>query len=124
MSARTAAATLMMTALLSGLPPVVAAQAPKSAQPAPAAAATPGQTLVERQSAMETRQRLRELLSELPPSLAQVLQLDPSLASNADYLTPYPALAAYLHQHPEVARNPSFFLGDPRFGGSELNQRR
>ena len=28
-----------------------------------------------------------------------------------DYLAPYPALAAFLQQHPEIVRNPSYFLG-------------
>jgi hypothetical protein len=32
--------------------------------------------------------------------------------TQADYLTPYPALVGFLQKHPEVARNPSFFLGD------------
>jgi hypothetical protein len=30
-----------------------------------------------------------------------------------DYLAPYPALAAFLKQHPEISRNPTFFLGRP-----------
>ena len=36
---------------------------------------------------------------------------DPSLLTRADYLGPLSALAAFLQQHPEIARNPSFFLG-------------
>ena len=32
-----------------------------------------------------------------------------------DYLAPYPALVAFLQQHPEIARNPSFFLGNFTF---------
>jgi hypothetical protein len=31
----------------------------------------------------------------------------------ADYLAPYPALQAFLTQHPEIVRNPTFFLGRP-----------
>ena len=67
------------------------------------------------ENARETRDRLRELLEQYPPSLAQVLRLDPSLISRADYIAPYPRLAAFLAQHPEVAHNPSYFIGDPRF---------
>jgi hypothetical protein len=40
-----------------------------------------------------------------------VLRLDPSLLTRPDYLTPYPTLATFLSQHPEVAHNPVFFLG-------------
>jgi hypothetical protein len=58
-----------------------------------------------------TRLRLHELLREQPPAVGEVLRHDPSLMNRPDYLAPYPALAAFLQQHPEIARNPSFFLG-------------
>ena len=58
-----------------------------------------------------TRMRLHQLLREHPPAVGEVLQRDPSLMNRPDYLTPYPALAAFLQQHPEIARNPSYFLG-------------
>jgi hypothetical protein len=38
------------------------------------------------------------------------LRLDPTLLTDATYLQPYPALAAFLAQHPEIAHNPSFFF--------------
>jgi hypothetical protein len=69
------------------------------------------------ENARETRDRLRELLDQYPPSLAQVLRLDPSLLARVDYVAPYPRLAAFLAQHPEVAHNPGYFIGDARFGG-------
>jgi hypothetical protein len=62
-------------------------------------------------NAPETQSRLYELLQEYPPSLGQVLSLDPTLLTNQAYLEPYPALAAFLAQHPEIAHNPGFFLG-------------
>lgn len=124
MRLRTAGATLMMTALLSGLPPSrVAAQARASQTTSQTAPAKQPEVVIDRQNASETRERLRELLNEFPPALAQVLRLDPTLISNSDYLAPYPSLAAYLRQHPEVARNPSFFFGDVRFSGYEANNR-
>ena len=58
-----------------------------------------------------TRMRLHQLLRELPPAVGEVLQRDPSLMNRPDYLAPYPALTAFFQQHPEIARNPSFFLG-------------
>jgi hypothetical protein len=54
------------------------------------------------------------LLRQYPPSLSEVLRLDPSLLTNQAYLAPYPTLAAFLAQHPEVAHNPGFFVGDVR----------
>ena len=71
-------------------------------------------------SAEETRRDLEELLKQYPPSLPRVLRLDPTLLSNPEYLKPYPALAAFLAQRPEVVHNPGYFFGpydnsyDPR----------
>jgi hypothetical protein len=62
-------------------------------------------------NAPDTQRRLYELLQQYPPSLGQVLNLDPTLLTNQAYLEPYPALAAFLAQHPEIAHNPGFFLG-------------
>ena len=72
-------------------------------------------------SADETRRDLEELLKQYPPSLPRILRLDPSLLNSPEYLKPYPALAAFLAQRPEVAHNPGYFFadydgnGDPRY---------
>ena len=73
-------------------------------------------------SAEETRRDLEELLKQYPPALPRILRLDPSLLSSPDYLKPYPALAAFLAQNPQVGHNPGYFFseydsnsGDPRF---------
>jgi hypothetical protein len=77
--------------------------------------------------ARSTRDRLQQILRQLPPAVGEVLRRDPSLLNRADYLDPYPALVAFLQQHPEIARNPSFFLGsfeyferDPRDRAGEV----
>jgi len=93
--------------LLAALP---AAGAAGQARPSrPAEAVSP--PAVDEQTARDTRERLREIFNQYPPSVAQVLRLDPSLLTKPDYLAPYPNLAAYLAQHPAVAHNPEFFLG-------------
>jgi hypothetical protein len=97
---RTTALTVFLTALLSGLPPSLLAQSPTAP------------TATEERDARETRQRLREILNQYPPSVGQVLRLDPSLVTRADYLAPYPTLAAFLAAHPQVAHNPAFFIGE------------
>ncbi|HEX4156193.1 MAG TPA: hypothetical protein VHY48_11320 [Acidobacteriaceae bacterium] len=56
------------------------------------------------------QQRLMELL-RVSPNLANVVASDPSLLANQDYIAKSnPELAAYLVQHPEIARNPAFWL--------------
>ena len=89
------------------------AQAPPAqpAQPASPAAPAPFDDVEQHQDAQVTRQRLSELMRRYPPELGSVLSLDPTLLNNAAYLAPYPALGSYLGQHPEIARNPSFYFG-------------
>ena len=65
---------------------------------------------VDPQGAEGTRREFRELMEQFPPALGVVLKSDPSLLSNAGYLATYPALAKYLSEHPEIARNPAYFL--------------
>jgi len=67
---------------------------------------------IEQPDAERTKQDLSGLLDRYPPALRGVLALDPGLLSNPAYLAPYPALASYLHEHPEVARDPIFYIGD------------
>jgi hypothetical protein len=67
---------------------------------------------VEQPDAQRTRGELLELLQRYPPSLQGALALDPSLLGNESYLAPYPALLGYLNNHPEIARNPSFYVGE------------
>jgi len=76
--------------------------------PAPPAAVV----TVEQPDAERTKEQLNTLLEHYPPSLRNVLALDPSLLGNQSYLSPYPALVAFLTTHPEVARNPAFYLGE------------
>jgi hypothetical protein len=67
------------------------------------------------QNADTTRQQLQNLLRQVPPNLRTVLRADPSLIDRPDYLAPYPQLVEFLQQHPEVARNPSYFFAGPSF---------
>ena len=77
----------------------------------PESAAAPAQVFVDQsQDARETRENLEELIKKLPPAVGRVLRTDPSLLSNDSYLAPYPALAAFLKQHPEVRNSPGFFF--------------
>jgi hypothetical protein len=68
------------------------------------------------QSAFETREQLQRLLRQYPPTVLGVLRVDPALLANTQYLSLYPALAAFLARHPEIAHNPGFFVGNS-YGG-------
>src|SRR5215831_12084354 len=84
-------------------------QTPKASGAAPQAAAP---VLVQQPDAQRTREELSNLLDHYPPALRNVLALDPSLLSDQSYLAPYPGLASFLTAHPEVIRDPSFYLGE------------
>jgi hypothetical protein len=86
---------------------------PTQAETAPSA---PARTPDFDQNSDRTRDQLQELFQRYPPTLMSVLRLDPTLLTNAGYLAPYPALAAFLAQHPEIAHNPTYFIGPPGFG--------
>ncbi|HUP04403.1 MAG TPA: hypothetical protein VMU19_10465 [Bryobacteraceae bacterium] len=77
-----------------------------------AAFPTAGRT-VEPPDSERARQDLSNILEHYPPELRRVLQLDPGLLQNGSYLGSYPSLAAFLSQHPEVARNPVYYVGSP-----------
>ncbi len=82
---------------------LVALQAPLAlSQDTPAA--------LEQPDAGRTKDELSRLFDRYPPALRNVLSLDPSLLANDAYLAPYPGLTSYLHSHPEIARNPSFYI--------------
>lgn len=120
---RVLAGAVVASAVLSA-PISIDAQTPvESRQPArPAAgpqapgAAAPAVTYeMDRRSAEETRNRLRQIIEQYSPDLHQVFRHDPTLLRNEAYLTSYPALAAFLQQHPEVGHNPGYFVGQPEW---------
>ena len=99
---------------------LAAAQAPAApAHPAsPARAAAPARpspdanrsTLVSDRELASTQQELIRLL-KLSPTLTTVVARDPSLLSDQEYVSRNnPQLAEFLTAHPEVARNPEFYL--------------
>ena len=69
---------------------------------------------VEQPDSERVRQEFRDLMQRYPPSLRHVLREDPALMNFQPYIAPYPALAAFLSQHPEISHNPAFYLGTPQ----------
>jgi hypothetical protein len=82
------------------------------AGPAAAQTSTPAQTVtvVTDQNAEHVREQFNTVLRQYSPGLGRVLALDPSLMGREDYMAPYPAVSAYLKQHPEILRNPGYYL--------------
>ncbi len=70
-----------------------------------------------------TQQKLLELV-RVSPTLAKVVAVDPSLLSDAEYVQKNnPDLAQFLTEHPEVARNPGYYLfSDLREDGQQRYQ--
>jgi hypothetical protein len=99
-------------ALVAQAPPATSRPAARPAESAPhASVPAPPVAPLRVYDANETREQLGTLLRQHPPSVADVLRIDPSMLTNQDYLSTYPALAEFLAQHPEIARNPAFFVG-------------
>jgi hypothetical protein len=112
---RQAATTTLAVMIVSAFP-LAQEPARTTAQPAaPSAVAAPGPQAVApigvQANAEQTRRQLSDILERLPPSLTNVLRLDPTLLTDAEYLAPYPELAGFLGQHPEVAHNAAYYVG-------------
>ena len=86
---------------------VLAAAQARTAAPPAAPMAAPA---LNDKDVAATQSELIRLL-RLSPTLTTVVSHDPSLLANQDYVARNnPQLAAFLAAHPEVARNPEFYL--------------
>jgi hypothetical protein len=72
--------------------------------------AAEGEGGVRSLSSYEVRNMFTTLLRNHPWELAMILKLDPSLVSNESFVAGYPDLADFLTKHPEIRRNPRFYL--------------
>ena len=108
-----AAVVLTVSASTAGAPP---SSGPRVERPEPA---RPPAQVVRRPEpgCRETRENLEELLKKLPPAVGRVLRTRPVAALEQAYLAPYPALAAFLKQHPEVVQHPRVLLRAHRTDG-------
>ncbi len=101
--ARRFASALLVASALVAVGPIVSAQPGQS------------QAVSTSQDAKEVRDQLMAVMKRYPPALGRVLKLDAALLTNDAYLAPYPALTAFLKQHPDVARNPAYYLEPVQF---------
>ncbi|HKS22779.1 MAG TPA: hypothetical protein VJZ76_08280 [Thermoanaerobaculia bacterium] len=91
-----------------------------SAQPATTTAApAPVPPIEEAQTRQQVREQFTRLLSQHPSEVAPLVTIDPTLLSNDPFLARYPELAQYVAAHPEIRRNPHYFvqeLPNPLYG--------
>src|SRR4051794_36879068 len=93
--------TKLLAPLLFAL--AVSAQTPVGRNPVTTSGSEP-------QDAERTKSEISQLLERYPPALREALGADGTLLSNQAYLLPYPALASFVKEHPEVTRDPNFYL--------------
>ena len=88
-------------------PAIVAGAQARAAAPARPAAPIPAAT---EKDLAATQEQLIKLLRE-SPTLTTVVEHDPSLLSNQEYVRKNnPQLAQFLESHPEIALNPDYYL--------------
>ncbi len=111
-----AASVLLVVTLAAGHAQTPARPAAPARQATPARpAAEPGNIAPNAPAPTETETAVTQnqliKLLRLSPTLTTVVSHDPSLLSNQDYVARNnPQLAEFLTSHPEVARNPEFYL--------------
>ncbi|HEY1207820.1 MAG TPA: hypothetical protein VGE85_00495 [Terracidiphilus sp.] len=102
---RTVAVPVLLLAVLA------AAQTRPAAPAKPAATAPTNQDLQREADAMAATQEQLIKLLRLSPTLTSVVAHDPSLLANQEYVSRNnPQLAQFLAAHPEVVRNPEYYL--------------
>lgn len=100
-----AATTMVFAGVMAGAPAGAQSRA-ANAQPAPQIAAPVAN---DKDVAANQAELIR--LLRLSPTLTTVVSHDPTLLSNQEYVArSNPQLAAFLVAHPEIARNPEFYL--------------
>jgi len=96
---------LLLSGIFTAAAPAALAQPKPTVQPASAAVAAPSEDEVA-----AIRGQALNLL-RMSPTLTQVVETDPNILADQEYVTrANPQLAQFLVQHPEVVRNPDFYL--------------
>ena len=68
-------------------------------------------------SSYELRSEFTRLLNRYPFELTQILKLDPSLLTNESFMSGYRDLDNFIDKHPEILRNPRFYLAEFPYPG-------
>jgi hypothetical protein len=68
----------------------------------------------------QVREQFTRLLQQHPDELWMILKLDPALLTNEAFMSGYPEVQEFLVQHPEILKNPRFYLS--QFSSSAQNR--
>lgn len=60
------------------------------------------------------REQFTRLLEQHPHELWMILKLDPALLTNDTFMSGYPEVREFVAEHPEILRNPRFYLAQFR----------
>lgn len=63
-------------------------------------------------SSYEIRNEFSSILRQTPSEVASIFLLDPTMLSNEAFLASYPAVAEYIAAHPQIHRNPRYYLAE------------
>ncbi len=72
----------------------------------------------------QVREQFTRLLQQHPDELWMILKLDPALLTNDAFMSGYPEVQEFLVEHPEIHKNPRFYLSQfssPAQDGSVLD---
>ena len=105
-----AAITLAAVAIALTAASPAAAQNQKNLKPTTSRATSPPDSARD-PDAQGTKRDFDRLLNRYPPTVRGVFREDPNLMLQPQYVAKYPALEAFLTDHPEVPLNPAFYLG-------------
>lgn len=91
---------------------------PAEAAPETAAKTTPEETETATEETedsstgrhLELREQFSRLLDRHPRELWMILKLDPALMTNGAFMSGYPEVQEFVAKHPEILRNPRFYL--------------
>jgi hypothetical protein len=100
---------IALCALVTALSPLCAQQ--QKTVPSNASSTAAPAAPLEQPDARRVRDDFSKLLGHYSPTLRDALATDPTLLSNQSYLTPYPQVAAFVAAHPEIQRDPGFYVG-------------
>ena len=71
-----------------------------------------GDEAVEPISSFEVRNQFGTVLRQHPYEVGTILAMDPTLLQNEEFLSGYPQISKFVKEHPELHRNPRFYLAE------------
>jgi len=100
--------TILILTLIVAIAGGVSAQTTTTTTATTTSAPTP--PLEEAQTRQQVRDQFTRLLGQHPPEVAAIVTIDPTMLANDPFLARYPDLAQFVAAHPQVRRNPHYYV--------------